>query len=54
VANGGYGIGNRSGGVAGGAMIQRQEITRHELKSNPVYELDDEAARKVGLSAGRT
>jgi hypothetical protein len=52
-ANGGYEMGNGSGVVGGGGMMQNKEIARHELKSDPVYELDDEAARKVELPTSR-
>jgi hypothetical protein len=49
-----YEMGNGSGNVAGGGMMQRKEIARHELKSEPVYELDNDAGRKIELPAGRT
>jgi hypothetical protein len=53
VANGGYEMGNGSGVGGDGGMMQNKEIARHELKSDPVYELDDDAARKVELPTSR-
>jgi hypothetical protein len=54
VTNGGYEMGNGNGGGGDGGMMQNKEVARHELKSDPVYELDDDAARKVELPTSRT
>jgi len=54
VANSGYEMGNGSGRVGGAGMMRNKETARHELKSEPMYELDDGAARKVELPTGRT